>query len=279
MAPLGFINPLPWSIPIFQALPQPAGIDKWITFCDKQIEARKKYVPEKPDIMSWLIEAENEHTDPIVSDPRWLWGDTRLVVVAGSDTSSSALTHVFYHLAKERGVVSKLREELAAFYTPGSEAGMRDFQEAKYLNGVINETLRLHPPVPSGLLRQTPPEGIMFGGTFIPGGVTVSVPTWSMGRLESCYERAEEFLPERWGENPELMHNKLAFVPFSSGTYSCIGKQLALMELRIVTTRIVTQFDIAFAPGEDGSDLEEKTKDVFTLEVAPLRLVFTPRSK
>jgi hypothetical protein len=42
MAPLGFINALPWSIPIFQALPQPAGIDKWITFCDEQIEARKK---------------------------------------------------------------------------------------------------------------------------------------------------------------------------------------------------------------------------------------------
>lgn len=42
MVPLGFINPLPWSIPIFQALPQPAGIDQWITFCDKQIEARKK---------------------------------------------------------------------------------------------------------------------------------------------------------------------------------------------------------------------------------------------
>jgi len=63
------------------------------------------------------------------------------------------------------------------------------------------------------------------------------------------------------------------------GTYSCIGKQLALMELRTVTARLVTQFDIAFAPGEDGTDLFEKTKDVFTLEVAPLRIVFTPRCK
>ena len=51
------------------------------------------------------------------------------------------------------------------------------------------------------------------------------------------------------------------------------------MELRIVTARIVTQFDIAFALGEDGIDLFEKTKDVFTLEVAPLRMVFTQRGK
>jgi cytochrome P450 len=141
-----------------------------------------QYTPEKPDIMSWLIEAENEHIDPVVSDPRWLWGDTRLVIVAGSDTSSSALTHIFYHLAKEPHVVSKLREELAPIYTPGSETEVRDIQDAKYLNGIINEALRLHPPVPSGLLRQTPPEGIMVGDTFIPGCVTVSTPTWTIGR-------------------------------------------------------------------------------------------------
>jgi hypothetical protein len=51
------------------------------------------------------------------------------------------------------------------------------------------------------------------------------------------------------------------------------------MELRVVTARLVTQFNIAFAPGEDGTDLFEKTKDVFTLEVAPLRMVFTPRGR
>jgi tryprostatin B 6-hydroxylase len=65
----------------------------------------------------------------------------------------------------------------------------------------------------------------------------------------------------------------------SQGTYSCIGKQLALMELRVVTARIVTQFDIAFAPGKDDTDLLEKAKDVFTLEVAPLGMVFSPRRK
>lgn len=182
MAPLGIITPLPWAVPIFQALPQPVGIDQWVEFSNEQILARKKVVPEKTDIMTWLIEAENEHPDPVISDPRWLWGDTRLVIVAGSDTSSSALTHIFYHLAKEQHIVFKLRSELEPIYTPGSETEVLDIQDAKYLNGIINETLRLHPPVPSGLLRQTPPEGIMAGDTFIHGDVTVSTPTWSMGR-------------------------------------------------------------------------------------------------
>ncbi|KUJ06806.1 cytochrome P450 [Mollisia scopiformis] len=277
MAPLGIATPFPWAIPIFQALPQPAGIDHWINFCDKQIKARKKYDPEKSDIMTWLIEAENENPDPVVSDPRWLWGDTRLVIVAGSDTSSSALTHIFYHLAKEPHIATKLREELQSFYKPGSDTEVRDLQEAKYLNGVINEALRLHPPVPSGVMRQTPPEGLTVGDIFIPGNITISAPSWSMGRLESCFKHAEEFLPERWGNKPELVLNKAVFIPFASGAYSCIGKQLALMELRVVTARLVTEFDIAFALGEEGKALLEETKDVFTMETAPLMLVFTRR--
>lgn len=89
---------------------------------------------------------------------------------------------MFYHLARSAQVFSKLRKELDSFYKPGTESEFRDFQEATYLNGVINETLRLHPPVPGGMLRVTPPEGITIGETFIPGNVTISTPLYSLGR-------------------------------------------------------------------------------------------------
>lgn len=78
--------------------------------------------------------------------------------------------------------MAKLREELEPIFTPGSPSECRDIQDAPYLNAVINETLRLHPPVPSGLLRQTPPEGLTIDGTYIPGDVVISAPTWTMGR-------------------------------------------------------------------------------------------------
>lgn len=92
-----------------------------------------------------------------------------------------------YHLAKAPEIVAKLREELREMnYLPGSESEVRDIQDAKYLNGVINEALRLHPAVPSGLLRVTPPEGININGTFIPGGVTISAPLYSLGRRKFC---------------------------------------------------------------------------------------------
>jgi cytochrome P450 len=58
------------------------------------------------------------------------------------------------------------------------------------------------------------------------------------------------------------------------GPYGCVGKQLALMELRSVIARIVTEFDVSFAPGEDGTALLEESLDTFTIALAPLMLVF-----
>jgi len=120
---------------------------------------------------------------------RWLNGDCALIIVAGSDTTTATLTHALYHLARSEEVFSKLQKELDSFYKPGSESEFRDLQEATYLNGVINETLRLHPPVPGGVLRVTPPEGITIGSTFIPGNVTISTPAYSLGRRQFITSR------------------------------------------------------------------------------------------
>lgn len=235
------------------------------------------------------------------------------MIVAGSDTTSATLSHIFYHLALDPTLGTKLRDELRT-------TAPRD---AKFLAALINETLRLHPPVPSGVLRQTPASGLVFGDTFIPGNVTISMPIWSLGRcasqhpafkisgtdliiiaiVESAFPNPSSFLPERWTTSPELLKNKAAFVPFSTGQcleypvlilsaflsqssakysktagpYSCVGKQLALLSLRTVVARLVQRFDIRFAANETGQGLLRDTKDVFTLDVAPLNLIFVKR--
>lgn len=70
---------------------------------------------------------------------------------------------------------------------------------------------------------------------------------------------------------------KLEILMFIPGPYGCVGKNLALMELRNVIARIVTEFDLKFAPGENGSALMNKSKDTFTMELAPLELIFMKR--
>jgi cytochrome P450 len=124
---------------------------------------------------------------------------------------------MFYHLAQDSSHVERVREEIRPLRGPDGEFNVKNLQSADHLNGIINETLRLHPPVPSGTLRVTPSEGITVRDKFIPGNTTVVSPTWTVGRLESCYERPSEFIPERWYSKPEMVKNKVAFAPFSLG--------------------------------------------------------------
>ncbi|KAF7879414.1 hypothetical protein EAF04_000610 [Stromatinia cepivora] len=311
-APFGFLTPIPWVFPILIKVPGLMdGFNNFIKFCARQIDIRRANEPNVPDIVTWLIDAHDNDPDPIHKDPRWLHGDSRLIIIAGSDTTSATLTYLFYHLCLEPHHIAKLREELEPIFTPGSPNECRDIQDAPYLNGVINETLRLHPPVPSGLLRQTPPEGLTIDGTYIPGNVTVSTPTWTMGRLKSSFPSPHSFLPTRWfpdPQNAQYLLDKSVFTPFSAGNYSCIGKQLALMELRAVVARIVMRFDVGFAEGEVGEKLvgrewgvdgrgdeggdeergegdargkgmsgDQYTRDVFTLELGDLMMVFGER--
>lgn len=143
---------------------------------------------EVPDVMSWLITSFDklEHYGNRAKEQTLLESEARLIIVAGSDTTASTLTHIFYHLAQDPALVDSLRLELKSIVDSNGGTGfsVKDLQNANFLNGAINETLRMHPAVPSGVLRTTPAEGISINGTFVPGGVTVVAPSWSIGRRE-----------------------------------------------------------------------------------------------
>ena len=96
--------------------------------------------------------------------------DADLVIIAGSDTSKTVLSSLFYYLLCNREKLDKLREEVDRFYPPGESLSSKyfKFQEMSYLDACINETLRLAPPVPSGSQRDAgpnpdPSKGRVFG--------------------------------------------------------------------------------------------------------------------
>ena len=117
---------------------------------------------EERDIMSWLLEADPMSSDPF-KEHMWL---------------------LFYHLALSPIIVQNLRKELQPLMKEDGSFDNKELQNAEYLNGVINETLRLHPPVPGGVSRLTPKEGVQIGEVRVPGETVVSVPLWTVGRCE-----------------------------------------------------------------------------------------------
>lgn len=87
-----------------------------------------------------------------------------------------------------------------------------------YLEGIINETLRMKPAVPSGTPRVTPKAGLQIDEVYIPGDTNVIVPTYSIQRDPRYFENPNAFLPERWMEDEmTLMMEKSAYFPFSLG--------------------------------------------------------------
>lgn len=112
------------------------------------------------------------------TDTLHLIGDGQLSVVAGSDTVAQPLIWLFFELAHHPDRVRRLREELATLPSLSPD----NLQNAEYLDALVNETLRLHPPIISGTQRLTPPEGLAIGDHHIPGNTIVMVPTYTVCR-------------------------------------------------------------------------------------------------
>ena len=100
-----------------------------------------------------------------------------------SDTVASTMIYLFYRLALAPQHAEKIRTEL---YTLPSIYDAKALKTLDHLNGAINETLRLHPSVPTGGYRESPPEGIVIAGRFVPGNTTIVSPRYTMGRRTSC---------------------------------------------------------------------------------------------
>ncbi|KAL8822365.1 MAG: hypothetical protein Q9191_006899, partial [Dirinaria sp. TL-2023a] len=210
MSLLAIVTPMPWLYHLGRSLPcLTRQWDKLLSWSARQAKHRVEKPAKQPDIMSGIIEDWLDQ-DEATRDVHSLGGDAIAIVIAGSQTVAAALVFVFYRLAKHPAWADTLRKEISE--CPDLDPVL--LQSLNYLNAFIYETLRLHPPVPSAGLRDTPPEGIIIGGHHIPGGTTVLTPNYSLGRLESCFEDASQFRPERWCTAPGLVKNSTGFRPF-----------------------------------------------------------------
>jgi cytochrome P450 len=186
---------------------------------------------------------------------------------------------MLYYLANDPKIQQSLRQEVKDTMSADGPPNWSKLTQLPLLDGILQETLRMHPPVPTGMTRNTPITGAQIGDVFVPGDVIVSVPTWSMQRDERYFERPNEWIPERWFSKPDLVRDRRAQIPFSIGPFNCAGKYFAVMEAKVFMAKVVTAFDVEFAPGEDGTDLLTNNKDWMTMFCPDLKLALVPREE
>jgi cytochrome P450 len=165
----------------------------------------------------------------------------RTLIVAGSETTAATLTATTYHLLRNPACLAQLKNEIRGTFSSCGEIDGDNTAGLKYLHGVIEEALRLFPPVSVGLPRYSP--GAVIDGHFIPAGVTVSNGGYGMTRDSRYWHDPESFRPERWVD--EGFHDELrASQPFSTGPRACLGINLAYLELRIILAKVIFTYDL-----------------------------------
>ena len=114
-----------------------------------------------------------------------------MAIVAGADTNAITMSNVCYLMCQHPGYQAELYKELSDLRSLDGIIDDHDLLNKPYLTGIINETLRLYPPVPSGLQRMTPAEGAIIAGRYIPGHMNVTTPTYALHRGIGIYRIAK----------------------------------------------------------------------------------------
>jgi len=166
------------------------------------------------------------------------------LVLAGSETTATALTGVTSLLAENRDKLAKVTKEVRDTFKTEDEITIITANSLKYMNAVLMEAIRIFPPVPGGGPRLTKGDE-EIAGHFVPKGTIVFYHQYSSYHTERNFKDPEEYVPERWLDDERYANdNKTAFRPFLSGPRNCIGINLANTEMRLILARILWNFDL-----------------------------------
>jgi len=177
------------------------------------IEARRGGQSE--DILSMLLE---EMTDRDAAN------ETVTMVLAGHETTATALTWAWHLIAKHPHVEGRMHAEIDEVLE-GQDAEFEDLPRLSYIGAVFNEAMRLYPPAPA--FGRRPKEAVALGGYEVPAGSSVMLCPYATHRNPRYFARPDEFDPDRW-EGISLP--KFAYFPFGGGAKMCIGDAFARME-------------------------------------------------
>lgn len=229
---------------------------------------RTKGTTDRKDFFHYLLNAKDPETGEGFAMPE-LWAESSLLIVAGSDTSSTCLAGTFFYLTHNPAVLEKLAQEVRATFKDVEDIKSGPMlSSCAYLRACIDETLRVSPPIGGFLPRDVLSGGATIDGHYIPAGAVVGCSAYAIHHNASYFPSPFSYQPERWlsSKNTTKESIELAqsvFCPFSLGPRGCIGRSMAYIELMTTVARTVWLFDMKLAGwlGEEPPDATEWGRD------------------
>tara|TARA_B100000809_G_scaffold251257_1_gene284584 strand:+ start:2081 stop:3481 length:1401 start_codon:yes stop_codon:yes gene_type:complete len=231
-------------------------IDELILIGKERLIAQPELKENPRNFLESLLIAAEEEEDVSDDDVR---GNLLTILMAGEDTTAHTLAWTMYLLADQPEVQEKLHQEANSIL--GENSWLTNYKEHSsliYTEAVAIETMRLKPVAP--LLLFEPLEDVEVNGYLFEKGAKLMIETRYSAIQEENFVNPTEFTPERWmkeekGKCP-MGHDTRAYIPFGAGARFCPGKNLAMLEMKLVLSMLMKNFKLEMVtPKEDVKEI------------------------
>ncbi len=204
------------------------------------IKARRNSAEFHADLLSMLMAATDEETNAKLTDIE-LRDEVMTMFIAGHDTTAVALTWAIYLISKHPEVEEKIVKEIKENFK-GESLTMADLRNFQYTRMVIQEVMRLYPPVWTFGRKTLKDDEV--NGYYFPANTYLTMPSLFVHRNPEFWEKPDDFYPEHFLPEKVKERNKHAYYPFSAGQHLCIGEHYAIMEIQLVLINLLQKYTV-----------------------------------
>nr|AAH77308.1 Cyp27a1-prov protein [Xenopus laevis] len=256
--------------------------DRYIEGWDNIFDFGKQLVDKKmSEIQSRLDrgeEVEGEYLTYLLSSANLnigeVYGSVCELLLAGVDTTSNTLCWSMYHLARDPELQQAVYEEVSSAVPMDRIPVAEDISKMPLLRGVIKETLRLYPVVPTNG-RIVSEKDVKIGEYRFPKNTLFVLCHFAIARDEENFEDPLKFQPQRWLRDGGMKHHPFSSIPFGYGVRACVGKRIAQLEMHLALSRIIRIFELR--PDPKGGDIKTIARILLTPN-KPVNLQFLERN-
>jgi len=204
--------------------------------------------------------------------------EVNTIMFEGHDTTAAGSSFALCVLGYHQDIQARVHEELDAIFGDSDrQCTFQDTLEMKYFERVILETLRLFPPVPAIARKLNEDVKIITGNYILPKTASVLIPQFAVHRSEKYYPNPTVFNPDNFLPEKMQQRHYYAFIPFSAGPRSCVGRKYAMLKLKVLLSTILRNYrvisDVADKDFILRADIILKRHDGFNIKIEPRKPV------
>lgn len=208
-------------------------------------ERRRPDYGGERDLLWRLVNTRDRNTGECLTDQE-VRDEAVTLALGAVDTTMRGLSWVWYLLAMHPWAEARVQSELGTVLgnrIPGAD----DLPRLVYLRKVIDESLRLYPPIPAML--RTARDADEVCGHRIPKGALISILPWVVHRHRKLWTDPDRFDPERFNDENSAARHRFAYLPFALGPRICVGASLAILETLLIVAILAHRFRFRLMPG------------------------------